>query len=180
MPTIIKNTTDLQTILDKVNELPKATAGNTLLDALIDGSVTEITSNASTTCQYAFGGRHELETVDFLSFVSIQGSSPFQDCKSLRSIILRSESLCPLSVFIGFSFSGAYHYQGTKDTTYNPDGLKDGYVYVPRALLSDDDETKDYRRATNWTALSTQFRALEDYTVDGTITGKLDWEKVNA
>jgi hypothetical protein len=52
------------------------------------------------------------------------------------------------------------------------------YVYVPAAQLSDADETKDYRRATNWSSLATQFRALEDYTVDGTITGELDLGKV--
>ena len=53
-----------------------------------------------------------------------------------------------------------------------------GYIYVPRALLSDDDETKDYRRATNWSTYAAQFRALEDYTVDGTTTGELDKTKI--
>jgi hypothetical protein len=34
---------------------------------------------------------------------------------------------------------------------------------VPKALLSDDDATKDYRRATNWSTFANQFRAIEDY-----------------
>lgn len=38
-----------------------------------------------------------------------------------------------------------------------------GYVYVPRKWLSDDDATKDYRRATNWSTYASQFRAKEDY-----------------
>ena len=56
--------------------------------------------------------------------------------------------------------------------------LGTGYIYVPKALLSDDDATKDYRRATNWSTYADQFRALEDYTVDGTITGELDPSKI--
>lgn len=179
MPTIIKNTTDLQTILDKVNELPKATAGNEVLDALIDGSVTEITSNATTLRNNALSSCVNLKTIYFSSLQSIPGM-PLSDCKSLTAMVLRSEVICSLGIMPGMSFSGCYHYHGTKDATYNPDGLKDGYIYVPRALLSDDDATRDYRRATNWTTFSTQFRAIEDYSIDGTITGKLDWEKVNA
>jgi hypothetical protein len=76
------------------------------------------------------------------------------------------------------AFTGCYHILGTVDSTYNPNGDKDGYFYVPRALLSDDDATKDYRRATNWSTYASQFRALEDYTVDGTITGALDPTKI--
>lgn len=48
-----------------------------------------------------------------------------------------------------------------------------GYIYVPRAQI------EAYKSATNWTAYASQFRALEDYTVDGTIDGELDWDKVN-
>lgn len=35
-----------------------------------------------------------------------------------------------------------------------------------------------YKAATNWSTYATQFRALEDYTVDGTITGELDSTKI--
>jgi hypothetical protein len=76
------------------------------------------------------------------------------------------------------ALENCYHILGTVDSTYNPNGDKDGYFYVPRALLSDDDATKDYRRATNWATYASQFRALEDYTVDGTITGDLDPNKI--
>ena len=78
------------------------------------------------------------------------------------------------------AFGGCYHILGTTQSSYNPTGAKDGYFYVPRALLSDTDSTKDYRQATNWSTYSTQFRALEDWTVDGTITGEMDWDKINA
>lgn len=47
-----------------------------------------------------------------------------------------------------------------------------GYVYVPSALID------EYKAASNWSTIASQFRALEDYTVDGTITGELDPEKI--
>lgn len=47
-----------------------------------------------------------------------------------------------------------------------------GYIYVPRALVD------SYKTATNWSVYASQFRALEDYTVDGTITGELDESKI--
>lgn len=42
-----------------------------------------------------------------------------------------------------------------------------GYIYVPRALL------EDYKVAENWRNYASQFRAIEDYSIDGTVTGKL-------
>ena len=53
-----------------------------------------------------------------------------------------------------------------------PIGKGNGYIYVPSALL------EDYKAATNWSEFASQFRALEDYTVDGTITGELDETKI--
>ena len=92
--------------------------------------------------------------------------SGFSSDYNLRAILLRGEKLC----FMGTTnaFSWCYHYDGTVDSTYNPDGLKDGYIYVPASLVD------SYKTATNWVTFADQFRALEDYTVDGTITGELD------
>ena len=45
-------------------------------------------------------------------------------------------------------------------------------IYVPSALI------EDYKTATNWSANADQLRVLEDYTVDGTITGELDETKI--
>ena len=51
--------------------------------------------------------------------------------------------------------------------------VNSGYVYVPSNLLS------TYQAATNWSTLAAaRWRALEDYTVDGTITGDLDPSKI--
>lgn len=116
-----------------------------------------------------------LISVDFPKVTSIN-SSAFTGCHSLRTFILRSETLVPCSS--ANIFNKCYRILGNYDATYNPNSQQDGYVYVPRALLSDTDETMDYRRATNWSTYASQFRALEDYTVDGTITGALDPTKI--
>ena len=73
-------------------------------------------------------------------------------------MIIRSETICTLSN--KNAFSGSSVASGT------------GYIYVPKDLV------ESYKTATNWSTYATQFRALEDYTVDGTITGELDESKI--
>lgn len=47
-----------------------------------------------------------------------------------------------------------------------------GYIYVPRDVIV------QYRLLDQWCNVESQIRALEDYTVDGTITGELDPNKI--
>ena len=112
-----------------------------------------------------------LPRLDF-PMVTYISTKAFNDCRSLKILALRSGDICTLQNVDAFNY--CYHFRGTVDATYNPDGLKDGYIYVPRALI------EDYKVATNWVTFADQFRALEDYTVDGTTTGELDESKVNA
>lgn len=110
----------------------------------------------------------KLEVIDFTALKSIGTNT---NIYSLVALIFRGNTVCTATS--SNVLKGCYHYHGTVNSVYNPDGLKDGYIYVPRALI------EDYKAATNWVTFATQFRALEDYTVDGTITGELDWNKVN-
>jgi hypothetical protein len=137
------------------------------LQSIVLPSATEIGSQGFYNC-------HVLATVDLPRVTSI-ATQAFDTCYQLKALILRSKVMCTLAKNV---FSANYHMTGTKESTHNPEGLKDGYIYVPRALLSDTDATKDYRRAKNWSTFETQFRVLEDYTVDGTITGELDPSKI--
>lgn len=122
------------------------------------------------TPNYLFSNCEALEVADFGSIISI-GGNPFQGNYSLKAIIIRTTSqICNNWGTIG---SALYHFDGKVNANYNPNGLKDGYIYVPRALI------EDYKVATNWTVYADQFRALEDYTVDGTTTGEMDWDKIN-
>lgn len=49
-----------------------------------------------------------------------------------------------------------------------------GYIYIRRSLVD------SCKAATNIAVYASQVRALEDWTVDGTITGELDWDRINA
>lgn len=121
--------------------------------------------------QCAFRSCSNLTSVDFPLVTDI-GNEAFSGCSSLTALILRSDILCTLKNTS--AFTKCYHFLGTVNATYNPEGLKDGYFYVPSALID------DYKAATNWSTFATQFRALEDYTVDGTTTGELDETKIGA
>lgn len=100
----------------------------------------------------------KMESVTFI------GQNSFSGCTSLTTVILSGESICAL--------------ESTNVFTDTPIASGTGYIYVPRALLSDTDATKDYRRATNWSTFAAQFRAIEDFSVDGTVTGELDETKI--
>ena len=140
-------------------------------DGLIDGTLTKYSNDRVTTIKvYAFYNCSSLTTVDLPAATSV-GANAFNSCYSLTTLILRNTTkVCTLSNTN--AFTNCYHYYGTVNSKYNPDGLQDGYIYVPASLID------DYKTATNWSTLATQFRALEDYTVDGTTTGELDESKI--
>lgn len=108
--------------------------------------------------QYAFYSSTALTTADFPVCKEVE-SSAFYNCSALVSLILRKTgTICTLS---------------STNTLYGtPIKSGTGYIYVPRALVD------SYKSATNWSSFANQFRALEDYTVDGTITGDLDPSKI--
>lgn len=117
-----------------------------------------------------FNGCISLTKTIFPSATGIY-STAFKSCYRLKTIVLGNESsVCELANID--AFTDCYHLYGTVNETYNPDGLKDGYIYVPKALI------EDYKVATNWSTVADRFRALEDYTVDGTTTGELDETKI--
>ena len=119
---------------------------------------------------YTFSGCNNVKKID-LSLYAIESTSNcnyvFQNCYSLKAVIIRS---IPYSYYVlaSNSFQNCYHILGTTNSTYNPNGAKDGYIYVPRAKIS------TLSSASNWSTYASQFRALEDYTKDGTTTGEFD------
>lgn len=111
----------------------------------------------------------KIKKIDISYFYSSSTSNSYRmsyGCYSLKAFIIRSFG--ENYVLDSQAFSNCYHILGTVNSTYNPNGDKDGYIYVPRAMISVLSET------TNWSTLSSQFRALEDYTIDGTTTGIFD------
>lgn len=70
------------------------------------------------------------------------------------SIIIRSEAVPPMAA------------------AFNGTGFTNTHFYVRRALVD------EFKTATNWSTYADMYRALEDYTVDGTATGELDMSKI--
>lgn len=96
----------------------------------------------------AFRECNNLTQVDLGAATYIQ-TRTFYNSKALVTLIVRTNALIPL--YNTDAFTGTPIASGT------------GYIYVPRAFLSDTDANKDYRRASNWSVFSAQFRAIEDY-----------------
>jgi hypothetical protein len=163
------------TALTSVN-LPKATSiatnafyGCTKLTSVNLPLVTSIGENAFNGCSIlpsivlpslTSGGSHMfrycnlLKTIDLPVIKNIVANM-FYNTYRLTAVILRSETLCTLANTS--AFTTCYHFHGTKNGTHNPNGDKDGYIYVPSALV------ESYKAATNWSTFATQFRAIEDY-----------------
>lgn len=117
----------------------------------------------------AFNGCSKLSMID-ISYYNISSASNMnnfaKNCYSLKALIIRGfGSSTALNTN---SFTGCYHILGTTSSAYNPSGAKDGYIYVPRAMVD------TLKSATNWSTYASQIRALEDYTLDGTTTGELN------
>ena len=121
---------------------------------------------------YAFYNCYNLKLIDLYYYYcgsSTNNTSVFANCYSLKALVIRKFRNYSIN---SKSFNGCYRLLGTQDATYNPEGLQDGYIYIPRDMI------ETLSSATNWSTHATQLRALEDYTLDGTTTGELDLAKM--
>ena len=66
----------------------------------------------------------------------------FWNCNSLTKLIIRNMGNAP--TIQTNTFGNCYHFTGTKNATYNPNGLKDGRIYAP------DNMVNTLKSATNW------------------------------
>ena len=83
-----------------------------------------------------------IASVDFPELCHIYNVT-FNNCTLLDTVVLRCNRVCIL--YNTSAFSSTPISSGT------------GYIYVPRDLI------ESYKVASNWSAYSTQFRAIEDY-----------------
>lgn len=99
-----------------------------------------------------FHGCNALRVVDVPSATTI-ASYAFCNVHALAALLLRNpDAVCTLAATNAFSSQA----------------IESGemFVYVPGSLV------KSYQDDSVWSASGVQFRVLEDYTVDGTVTGK--------
>lgn len=119
-------------------------------DGLINAKLS-LVENASSGI---FSSCYKLKKV-VLSKATKLGYSTFNNCYSLTAVVLASPNgICAVQKN---TFANCYHMLGTTNSTYNPEGAQDGYVYVPKALIT------AYESDSVWRATSIKFRAIEDY-----------------
>ena len=88
---------------------------------------------ATTIDNYAFSYCHMLANINIPLATKI-GPEAFSHCYSLVKLFISQQD--SVSTTYSDAFTNCYHILGTTDSTYNPEGLKDGYFYVPASLLA--------------------------------------------
>ena len=101
-----------------------------------------------------FSGCYNLIKID-INKLANSNSSFASDCYSLKTLIIQTMDTIPS--LQSNSFINCYHFYGTVDATYNPDGLKDGRIYVP------DDKVESLKAATNWSVFADIIVPLSTY-----------------
>ena len=179
-----------------------AVEGITDYSRLVESNViTSFSSEAvtGTVRQSAFNRVYSLVSVSLPNVTSLEYQS-FQRCTALRDIyipkvnniaggvfntctaleILDLPTICTIASG-AFTDSGLTHLILRRNAVYTlkaepfantPIANGAGWIYVPAQQVN------SYKSATNWSTHAAQFRALEDYTVDGTVNGALDESKI--
>lgn len=108
-------------------------------------SVPQLNTNKVSDMSGMFYYCKKLTTIDITHMNIIytsNGDYIFYGCSSLTKLIIRNMDKTPV---LGTSvFGDCYHFTGTTDPTYNPQGLKDGRIYVP------DDKVDSLKTAEKW------------------------------
>lgn len=161
-------------------------ADDSVLNSILDRSVTEITSDITNIGAYAFCECTKLVTVNLPKIKNTRISS-FQNCKALINVniptaigalassfqgctSLQKISLPNLDTIYFLAFSGCSNLEtiilpkeklcvllGINAFDKTPIASGTGYIYVPKSLV------EEYKQATNWATYADQFRAIEDY-----------------
>ena len=108
-------------------------------------TIPQLNTSSITSMNSTFSDCIELKTIDIthMKFTSTSNSNNFAgNCFSLTKLIIRNMPTIP--ALNSNAFNNCFHFNGTGNSTYNPQGLKDGRIYVP------DDKVEELKTATNW------------------------------
>ena len=108
-------------------------------------TIPQLNTNKVTNMENAFNGCSRLTKIDIthMNFRSTSNTYQFAyQCFSLTKLIIRNiDSIPPLN---SNAFERCFHFTGETNSTYNPQGLKDGRIYVP------DDKVDALKTASGW------------------------------
>lgn len=138
-------------------DLPNVTQTGTFFVAACTSLVRVNIPKVQIVQAYSFQYCSMLEKLDILAASSINVYA-MQGCEKLSALILRNANVVLLTNVNALSAT--------------PIASGTGYIYVPAARVD------TYKADSVWSTYANQFRALEDYTVDGTTTGELDETKI--
>ena len=117
-------------------------------------TIPQLDTNSATNMSYMFQNCYVLEKIDVTKLVN-ENKYFAAYCYSLKTLIIRTMDTIP-SLYSN-AFKSCYHFLGTTDATYNPNGLKDGAIYVP------DDKVASLKTATNWSVFADIIKPLSEY-----------------
>ena len=130
-------------------------------DSSISGNIV-IPESVTSIGDYAFSNADNINFLELPSTISAIPKGVCVECSNLHHLVLRNSTSVVSSQYDPCT---AFDYTPIADGT--------GYIYVPSALMN------NYKTSvTYWAKYADQFRALEDYTVDGTVTGEFDFSKI--
>ena len=120
-------------------------------------TIPQLNTSKVTSMGYMFYNCQRLQTIDLTNMKitnSSYSSNMCSDCYSLTKFIIRNMDTIP--VLNSNAFTNCYHFTGTVNETYNPQGLKDGRIYVP------DDKVAQLKKATNWSTYASIIVGLSE------------------
>ena len=116
-----------------------------------------ITTSDYTTFDHTFMSCLMLKTID-INFINNAGRlySVFKGCGSLTTLIIRNLGSRGVPVY-DETLSNCPHFTGETDSTYNPNGLKDGKLYVPDSYVD------SFKTASGWSDFADCIYPLSEY-----------------
>ena len=120
-------------------------------------SIPALNTSSCTSMSQMFYYCYILEKIDITKLVSGTNYNNYfaSNCYSLKTLIIRTMDTIP--TLNSNAFQNCYHFYGTQDGIYNPNGLKDGRIYVP------DDKVASLKTATNWSVFADIIKPLSEY-----------------
>lgn len=115
-----------------------------------------LNTNNVTDMNSMFRDCYKLTKIDINELATSYRNDSFaESCYSLKTLVIRTMNTIPS--LSSSAFTNCYHFYGTVDATYNPDGLKNGRIYVP------DDKVESLKAATNWSVFADIIVPLSTY-----------------
>lgn len=108
-------------------------------------TIPKLDTSKVTSMHQTFSTCRKLLTID-ITYMCNSNYGFAYSCYSLTKLIIRNMDTIP--TLSGNAFTDCYHFYGTTNAIYNPEGLKDGRIYVP------DNKVDELKVATNWSVFA--------------------------